>query len=385
LEPDWEIYEKVQKENQELFKHLSGPNVVRFFDDPQVAGQQMNSHDIAILHIDISGVISSVLNATEGNEHESKFYGLQCWRRFVKNWREARVFLHAPQYSNLFHKEHFPSLGRSDSQKNLVKALLESYGFVQADSISERALYRTENLSILDIPNAMPLTPGISIISDKNRPRTSIVEAIRHLLDSDIKDDDGRPPFLEPWVSMQTFPVQEEATKGISQNPQSTLKENKSLNSHLQGRPSRWMFVGRADPAKGQLRGLLAFVFFLLEERQQNANFTDDHVLWYFVQFASDDPEGFVEYLLLKLIIENRETRRLRLECRLKEAMNSIGKGDLFEEISLAIRKIFLQLQSQLGENIRLHEKVQIFLNLSKELGDFASTYASFHSLLDEL
>jgi len=95
--------------------------------------------------------------------------------------------------------------------------------------------------------------------------------------------------------------------------------------------------------------------------------------------------KGFVEYLLLKLIIENRETRRLRLECRLKEAMNSIGKGDLFEEISLAIRKIFLQLQSQLGENIRLHEKVQIFLNLSKELGDFASTYASFHSLLDEL
>src|SRR5688572_10041087 len=98
------------------------------------------------------------------------------------------------------------------------------------------------------LSNSLPLSPGINVLTKKNRSRESIEIAKKNILSNSILDDCKRKPWIE--------------TKG-----------------------SKWMYVGRADPAKGQMKGLLAFLHYLQYEPEA--------VLWFFIQFAPDDPEGF--------------------------------------------------------------------------------------------
>lgn len=178
------------------------------------------------------------------------------------------------------------------------------------------------------------LQPGINVLSSKNRPRGSEQEAIKNITKAAIQDDVGRVPMLQA--------------------------------------SSKWIFAGRADPAKGQLKGLLAFAEYLVKDPQS--------VMWFFIQFAHDDPEAYGQYLMLKLLVEGDASQRSNLQKRLQKTFGYQGKQDQFEPVVQLLENLRKAMMER-NDGIVLSERVQIFLNQSQLLGDFAKI-SSGHFIL---
>jgi glycosyltransferase involved in cell wall biosynthesis len=170
----------------------------------------------------------------------------------------------------------------------------------------------------------MALAPGINILCEKNTPRKT-EEAKCNIRRAGIKDDMQREPWLDDKIT-------------------------------------KWMFVARADPSKGQVPGLLAFVDYL--------NRDPTSVLWFFIQYHGDDLPAHAEYLILKLLIEERSEERAKLEKKLQRVL---AKLDECTEIIQVLKEVNDKICSALPVGMWLRDHVQIFTNLSTELADFAS------------
>jgi len=275
VEVDWEVYCKVNEENEKLYSILrDSEDTIFFYDDPQPYGMNPRRQDISVLHIDTTGTHSS-----RGNSE---------WEILSKFFGKAKVFLHQP--------------GLSGSKT---------------------------------LPNALPLAPGIDILSPKNIPRTK-EEATSNILKDTVRDDWGRVAFY---------------------NKTST----------------RWMYVARADPTKGQIPALLAFAKYLLKDSHS--------VMWFFLQYQVDDFPAHVQYVILKYLVEDDLKEKALLTDKIKRLLEATNEERGFENLLHIIEITHKKIHSGLPAGVSLKQHVQIFTNLSREIGDFA-TIATGHLVL---
>lgn len=176
------------------------------------------------------------------------------------------------------------------------------------------------------------------------------------------------PPAINPLIEKNTPCKLKEAKKKLSNVVD-------DMGRKVIFAKNKFMFVGRADPAKGQIPGLLAFIEFLKHN--------PDSVLWYIIQFATDDPEGYAQYIMLKLLLEDDPQLRQELKNDLKESLSKLGvEKEKIKEIVSILDESFEKIQKELPPQISLKDKVQIFTkDMSKTIPYFAAL-ADAHMVL---